>query len=58
MNKAKAKEILGSAVQDDGGLYCCGTYISWSKEFGLTLDGEFELDYLEAIIWWIKNEKD
>jgi hypothetical protein len=56
MNKDKVKTILGSAIQSDNSLYCCGTYIAWSgKE--LTLDGDFDLEYLEAVIWWVKNNE-
>jgi hypothetical protein len=58
MNKEKVISILGNAIQEDGSLYCCGTYIAWSgKE--LTLDGDFDLEYLQAVLWWIEsNEKD
>ena len=56
MNKDRAIEVLGSAILDDNTLYCCGTYIHWNKK-DITLDGDFDLEYLEAIIWWVKNEK-
>lgn len=56
MTKDEVIDILGSAIRDDGTLYCCGTYISWNGK-DLTLDGDFNLEYLEAIVWWMKNEK-
>jgi hypothetical protein len=57
MDEAKAREILGTAIKSSGELYCCGTYICYNKELELTLDGDFDLDYLKAIIWWIENNE-
>ena len=56
MNEEKAKEILKSYIQPDGGLYCLGHYMDWppgDKE--ITLDCRFELEELEAIAWWVRN---
>lgn len=57
MDETKAKEILGTAIKPNGDLYCCGTYIYYDKKLGLTLDGDFDLDYLKAVIWWIENNE-
>ncbi len=62
MNEEKAKEILlgidPNIIQENNTLYCCHRYIcsedKRNKE--ITLDDEFTLEELEAIVWWMKNK--
>jgi len=56
MNEEKAREILKDYITDDNGLHYSGHYISFeagSKK--ITLDRDFEVNELEAIVWWMKN---
>ena len=55
MDKAKAIEVLGDAIVD-GGLFNGGWYLAWTiRESNATLDGEFDIDELEAIVWCMRN---
>lgn len=56
MNEERAREILGTRIQEDG-LYDAGWYLGWTntKKFA-TLDGEFSAEELEAIAWWMQNK--
>lgn len=59
MDEAKAREILKTAIQPDGGLHDRGQYLAWIPGKKLaTLDAEFDADELEAIAWWMRNSKD
>lgn len=57
MTGAEARKILGKTIQPDDSLDATGQYISWEPgdEF-VTIDGGFELDYLEAVCWWVRNK--
>ena len=59
MNKLEATKILGDSIEEDGSLSCGHhNYIDWpvgDKE--ACLDGEFESEEIEAILWWINNIK-
>ena len=56
MDKITARRILGTAIQDNDDLSCLGHYMSWSKgDKTITLDSEFTIEELEAIVWWVKN---
>ena len=56
MDEEKAREILGSYITGDG-LYCLGRYLYWEKgSKEATLDAEFSIDELEAIVWWMRNK--
>lgn len=53
MNEAKARKILGNAIEEDNRL--TGQYW-WLVDGGdICLDGDFTLEQLEAIVWWMKN---
>jgi hypothetical protein len=58
MNEQKAREILGEDITEDGvsnGI----NYVYYKKgDDCVTLDGSFGVDYLEALVWWMKNMKD
>jgi len=61
MTEARAREILGVAIQPDGSLHALGhptlPYTNWETswaESGACLDGHFSVEELEAIIFWIK----
>jgi hypothetical protein len=57
MNKLKASKVLEEAIQDDGCLFEeIGDHIAWPSAYNLVrLDGEFDVETLEAIVWWVKN---
>jgi hypothetical protein len=58
MDETKAREILKDEIDSGGGLYCLGTYIAWNPtNNSATLDSEFDADELEAIAWWMRNNK-
>ena len=51
MDTAQIRAMLGDAVRQDGSLYQVVPWISWhsGSQWGITLDGEFTADQLEAI---------
>ena len=56
MTEERAREILKMYIQPNGGLYCCGHYLSWNPgDPRITLDDEFEADELDAIIFWMRR---
>lgn len=57
MDEKQVKAILGDVITDDGGLYSLGWYLQWGVgEDSAVLDGQFDLEELEAIAWWMKNK--
>lgn len=59
MNIDKATEILKEYIQDDKSLYNLGAYIAYEPgDISVTLDGEFNIDELKAISWWMENIKE
>ena len=58
MNEQEAEETLKDYIQADKGLYCLGHYLAWTPgDKYIVLDDSFELDELEAIVWYMKNTK-
>ena len=57
MTEELAKEILGDTIQSDGSLFCLGHYIAWQGGNHVVLDDSFEIEELEAILWWIKHKE-
>jgi len=56
MTEARARVILGPAVNPDGSLDQLSQYLSWNPgEETACLDSDFEADELEAIAWWMRN---
>jgi hypothetical protein len=56
LNEQRAKEILGNAIWNDGGLRSLEWYLSWGPtDEWATLDGIFSAEELEAIAWWMRN---
>ena len=56
MTKEKAREILGDYIQEDGGLHSLGHYMAWTVgDKSICLDCHFDIEELEAIVWWMKN---
>ena len=54
----KVKKILGNTIRENGNLSNLSEYVSWTKgDNEITLDGDFTIDELEAIVWWMKNTK-
>ena len=59
MDEKRAREILKDFICEDGGLFDGGHYMAWKPgERSITLDCDFELEELEAIVWWMKNMKE
>ena len=60
MNEEKSRKILGNTIQKNGidlNNYC--QYMSWQKgDDTICLDGDFNVETLEAIVWWIKNKNE
>ena len=58
MNEKKATKILKDFISKDGLYANTGNiYLNWTnKEAIIILDGNFGADYLEAIIWWMRNK--
>ena len=58
MTEKEAIEILKNYIQNDGSLYNSGHYLSWDIPSNIIcLDGDFESDELEAIVWWMRNKR-
>ena len=55
MNETKAREILGCWIRDDGSLSSLAPYINADSE-GVSLDGGFTPEQLEAMAWWMRNK--
>lgn len=56
MNDEKAKEILGDAIEKDGGLFSSGHYMAYEPgDDVITLDCQFTFEELEAIAYWMRK---
>ena len=57
MSEERAREILSEIIDENGSLYeLSPSYISWRGESRIiSLDGDFDDDELEAIVWWMRN---
>ena len=57
MNEQRAKEILGRAVTSNGGLqgYDMDHVCYINGGVCVDLDGDFTAEYLEAVVWWMRN---
>ena len=59
MNEEKYRDALKDYIEEDGSLFCLGHYLSWDAgSKTITLDCKFDVEELEAIVWWMKNFKD
>lgn len=48
--------LPSGTVEPDGSLYNVGMYLHWNVGEGkVTLDGEFTLPELEAIVYWMRK---
>lgn len=57
MDEAAARKILDDWIQGDNGLYCPGRWVDWRVGANsIALDAEFDLEELEALVWWMKNK--
>jgi hypothetical protein len=55
MNEAKAKAILYDYTTPDGKLRGAG--LEWPDNNGdVSIDGSFSVEFLEAMLWWVKNK--
>lgn len=60
MTEERALEILGPAVDGTNSLFSLGHYIAWPAHgdpLTITLDSNFMLEELEAIVWWMRNKR-
>lgn len=57
MNLQEAMAILKTDIDHkDGGLFCLGRYLAWKPGSAtVTLDDEFTIDELEAIVVFVRN---
>jgi hypothetical protein len=55
MDEQKARDILKDAIGQDGSLRHDWPYVWWEKGRGIALDDVYSLEYLEALVWWVKN---
>ncbi len=60
MDEKKARAILKGHINPDDSLGMGGHlgYIEWVSDIPdtITLDGEYSIEELEAILWWMKNK--
>lgn len=62
MYEKRAREILGTGVKEDNSLSSISSdrYVDWPLGGGdvevIRLDGDFSLDQIEAIAWWVRNK--
>ena len=56
MDEKKAREILGDTIQKDNTLYNLGWYVACDSPEDICLDAHFDIEDLEAIVWWMKNK--
>lgn len=55
MDEKRAREVLGNAIQPDGGLFNSGQYMAWNPvNKDICLDADFTLEEVEAIAWWMR----
>ena len=55
MDEAKARSILGDAIQPDNSLFNLGEYVSYEVgDTDVCLDARFTVEQLEAITWWMR----
>jgi hypothetical protein len=59
MNEGKAREILGNHIEENENLSSYDIYIKWNKSFPdyVKIDDAVSIDFLEAVIWWMKNKR-
>jgi hypothetical protein len=59
MDGKKTREILGESIAPDNSLFNGVHYMAWdTNEDKIALDSRFEIEELEAIVWWMKNNKE
>lgn len=57
-HEQKAREVLASDIKKHNSLYNTSTFICWNvNSDDVLLDGRFSADYLEAVVWWMRNKE-
>jgi hypothetical protein len=57
MNEAKARKVLGDTITEENEMKDMNMYTDWSPDGKLIqLDGQYEVDELEAMAWWMRNK--
>lgn len=59
MDEKQARKILSDNITNDNGLFSFTgePYFDWNiGEDSARLDGQFYIEELEAITWWMKNK--
>jgi len=55
MNEEKARKALGDIIKSDNDLY--GRGVDWvADEHVVVLQGEFNAETLQALVWWMENK--
>jgi len=56
VNEEEARKILEGCILKDNSLYDQYQYLYWTiGETEVVLDGQFGVEELEAIAWWVKK---
>lgn len=55
MDEQKARAMLGAMIQPNNSLRDASHYTDWAGGEIIKFDDNFELEELEAIIWWMRN---
>lgn len=56
MNNKRAKEILKNYIRKDNSLHSYEQYTSWNKkDKTILLDGDYSIELLEALVYWMKK---
>lgn len=61
MNEEQSRKILAGDIGENGSLLAnrSGPFIHWAAgDAKVCLDGDFTAEYLEAVVWWMRNAKE
>jgi hypothetical protein len=58
MNNTRARVIMADMMRESDGALKSVRYIDWNPgDTSITMDDNFTIEELEAILWWVKNYK-
>lgn len=55
MDEQHAREILSEAIGEDGRLHWVGLNVIIEMGSEMKLDGDFDVETLEALVWWMRK---
>jgi hypothetical protein len=59
MNETRARVIMADILRESDGALKSVRYIDWNPgDKSITMDDNFKIEELEAILWWVKNYKE